>query len=482
MKNQTDQNSFVPRSLDRRDFIKISGASAVGLVLAPSAASSAPSPAGSRRPNILYIHSHDTGRFTSPYGYSVPTPNIQRLAEEGVLFRKMYCAAPVCSASRASLLTGECSHSNGMLGLVNRGFLMTKEGYDHHIIRTLRREAGYNSALIGLQHIAKDPHAIGYDSVETFPGNHVEQVVPAAVRFLHSAPKQPFWLTVGFFETHRQYRSAGAEDDWHCIQPPPPIPDVPETRRDMADFHASVRKLDWGVGEVLAALEAAGLADNTLVISTTDHGISFPTMKCNLTDGGLGVHLVMRGPQGFTGGKVCDAMLSQLDIYPTICELLNIPLPAWLQGRSFLPVLRGETQEVNEAIFAEVNYHASYEPKRAVRTKRWKYIRHYGGRTHPVLPNCDDGLSKTYWVRNGWAKQPVAPEALYDLLFDPNERNNLAGDPANQSTLAEMRKRLDAWMRSTNDPLLLGPVKAPSGARVTDPDEISPHDPGELVP
>jgi arylsulfatase A-like enzyme len=476
MKSQTDQKTVSPGSLDRRDFLKLSGAGAAALMLGPTAAASDFLTA-SKRPNILYIHSHDTGRYTSPYGYAVPTPNLLRLASEGVIFRQAHTAAPTCSPSRACLLTGESAHNNGMLGLANRGFEMTPAGYSHHIVRYLKQQAGYYSALIGLQHIARDPNTIGYDHVESFRGNHVEQVAPAAVKFLQSAPKEPFWLTVGFFETHRKYRPAEAADDWRTIEPPTPMPDVPATRRDMADFHATVRKLDWGVGEVLAALEANGLADNTLVISTTDHGIAWPTMKCNLYDGGMGVHLVMRGPGGFTGGKVCDALLSQLDLYPTLCELLNIPRPEWLQGRSFLPVLRGETPEINEAIFAEVNFHASYEPKRAVRTKRWKYIRHFGGRTTPVLPNCDDGPSKAYWVANGWAKQSVAEEELYDLLFDPNERNNLAKDASHESTLNEMRKRLDDWMRSTNDPLLHGPVKPPHGTRLNDPDETSPGDP-----
>lgn len=480
MKRSHHIQPFSRNSLDRRDFLKASAVGAAGSFLTPLEAGSTP-PAAGQRPNILYIHSHDTGRFTSPYGYSVPTPHIQRLADEGVLFRQAFCAAPTCSPSRASLLTGECPHSNGMLGLVNRGFAMTETGYQHHVIRTLRREAGYSSALIGLQHIAKDPHTIGYDHVEGFPGNHVEDVAPAAVRFLHSAPHQPFWLTVGFFETHRVYRKAGPEDDWRTIQPPPPIPDNPDTRRDMADYHASVRKLDWAVGEILAALEVSGLAASTLVISTTDHGISFPKMKCNLYDGGMGVHLVMRGPGAFTGGKVCDAMVSHLDVYPTLCDLLEIPHPDWLQGHSFLPVLRGDAQEVNDAVYAEVNYHASYEPQRAVRTKRWKYIRRFDGRNHPVLPNCDDGLSKAYWVGNGWAQQEVAAEELYDLVFDPSERNNLAGSPSHREALADMQKRLDVWMRATNDPLLQGPVKAPSGATFNNPNQLSPNDPTEVV-
>ncbi len=476
MKSPSDPKFNLRDVSGRRDFLKSSAAGAVGAVLASGAAGSAFA-ATAPRPNILYIHSHDTGRLTSPYGYSVPTPNLQKLAEEGILFRQAFNAAPTCSPSRASLLTGECPHSNGMLGLVNRGFSMTPEGYEHHIVRTLRREAGYYSELVGLQHIAKDPHTIGYDHVEVVRGNRVVDVTPSAVRFIHSQPKQPFWLTVGYFETHRPYHKAALEDDVRYTEPPKPIPDVPPSRQDMADFHETVRTLDWGVGEVLAALEAAGLAENTLVISTTDHGIAWPMMKCNLYDGGMGVHLIIRGPGGFKGGKVCDAMVSHLDIYPSLCELLQIQPPAWLQGHSFLPVLRGETQEIHEAIFSEVNYHASYEPKRAVRTNRWKYIRRYDGRLHPVLPNCDDGLTKTYWVQNGWAKQTIAPEELYDLLFDPNERNNLATDPNHRSTLDAMKKHLDAWMRETNDPLLRGAVPAPHGATVNDPNEISPQDP-----
>lgn len=485
MKREEERNpdASPQNALPRRDFIKASLAGAVGAALPGPAAGAAVRLNGAaveQPPNILYIHSHDTGRFTSPYGYDIPTPHLQRLADQGVLFRQAYCAAPTCSPSRASLLTGECPHSNGMLGLVNRGFSMSD--YQRHIIHTLRREAGYSSTLIGLQHIAPNPAQIGYDRVVGFRYCHVEEVTPAAVQFIRSAPRQPFWLTVGFFETHREYRKAGPEDDWRYIQPPPPVPDAPASRKDIANFHASARKLDWAVGEVLNALEEAGLAGNTLVISTTDHGIAFPKMKCNLYDGGMGVHLVMRGPGEFSGGKVCDAMISHLDVFPTLCDLLKITPPPWLQGRSFLPVLRGEKEEINDAVFSEVNYHASYEPGRAVRTKEWKYIRHYGSYTHPVLPNCDDGPSKTLWVNAGWGRQNVPREELYDLVFDPNERNNLAEDAGSRATLEQMRKRLDDWMVATNDPLLHGPVKAPSGAQLNPPDEISPNDPVQIVP
>src|SRR5215472_13577881 len=161
---------------NRRNFL--------GTVAAVAAAT--PLAAAPTRPNILYIHSHDTGRYLQPYGHAVPAPNLQRLAEGGILFRHAFNAAPTCSPSRASLLTGQCPHSNGMLGLAHRGFSMID--YKRHIAHTLRA-AGYHSELIGLQHIARDPEIIGYDKVQKFQGNHVEDVAPAAARFLANAPK-----------------------------------------------------------------------------------------------------------------------------------------------------------------------------------------------------------------------------------------------------------------------------------------------------
>ena len=141
-----------------------------------------------------------------------------------------------------------------------------------------------------------------------------------------------------------------------------------------------------------------------------------------------------------------------------------------------MPLIRGEATEVRQEIFAEVNYHAAYEPMRAIRTRRWKYIRRYDDRTRPVLPNCDDSPSKSLWLEHGWAEIPPDREALYDLIFDPNEKENLASNPRAAEVLAEMRARLDAWMRSTDDPLLRGPVPAPPGAIVNDPDGLSPQE------
>jgi N-sulfoglucosamine sulfohydrolase len=180
---------------------------------------------------------------------------------------------------------------------------------------------------------------------------------------------------------------------------------------------------------------------------------------------------------------VIDAMVSHIDIFPTICAYLGLEQPSWLQGRSILPLLESRadggmekmvTMEINEEIYAEVTYHAAYEPKRAVRTTRWKYIRNWDERRRPVLPNCDKSLSKELWLKNDWAERRIPEEELYDLLYDPLERNNLAADPGFEGVLADMRRRLKAWMEKTNDPLLAGQVPLPEGCRINDPDGIHP--------
>lgn len=434
--------------------------------------------------NILYIHSHDSGRYLHPFGQPVPTPAISRLASEGILFRKAFCAAPTCSPSRACLFTGQYAHQNGMLGLAHIGWQLND--YQKTIVHTLH-DAGYMTVLGGLQHIAPHPDMIGYDMLLKHKSTSAVDVAPAVVDFLNTKPKVPFFLDVGFFETHRFYPKQPNGypeftplDNPNYIVPPAPLPDTADTRKDMAGYFASARVMDQGVAAVLTALEANGYNQNTLIISTTDHGIPFPDMKCSLTDFGMGVSLIIKGP-GFSGGQVCDAMVTHMDIYPTLCELLHLPAPTWLEGKSLLPLLRGEVAELHQEIFAEVNYHAAYEPKRAVRTERWKYIRRYDGRKTAVLPNCDDGLSKTYWLENGWQTNPLeADERLHDLIFDPNECNNLIHSPYHQETAADMRQRLDQWMKRTNDPLLQGPIPLPHGAKTYDPNAVSDHDASAL--
>lgn len=432
----------------------------------------------SSRPNILYIHSHDTGRFVQPYGFQVPTPNIQMLADQGVLFREAFCAAPTCSGSRASLLTGLYCHNNGMLGLAHRGWKLND--YGQHWVHALRR-GGYRSTMIGEQHISVDPGVIGYDEVVDVDSNHAENVAPLTIEKLREAGPEPWFMSVGFFETHRDFAPPASVRDTLYSLPPGNLPDVAAVRRDVAAFKASARSLDHGIGAVLHALHDFGLVEDTLVVCTTDHGIAFPNSKATLFDRGIGVMMIVRGPGGFTGGKVVDAPVSHLDVYPTLCELAGVESPGWLQGDSLMPLVRGETERLHEAIFAETTFHAAYQPHRAVRTERWKYIRRFDDYEHPVLANCDDSASKDLWVAAGWGERTVPEEQLYDLALDPGEGHNLAGDPGCAEPLAELRGRLDAWMHETDDPLLHGPVEPPPGAAVNEQWQVSANDPVRIV-
>jgi arylsulfatase A-like enzyme len=432
---------------------------------------------GDRPTNILYIHSHDTGRHVQPYGYQVPTPNIQHLADQGVLFREAFCASPTCSGSRASLLTGQYCHNNGMLGLAHRGW--TLNDYGQHLVHPLSR-AGYRTILVGEQHISKDPAVIGYDEVIHVDSNHASDVAPITAKAMTGAT-EPWFMSVGFFETHRDFAAPTSVRDSLYSLPPTNLPDAKATRQDIAAFKASARSLDQGIGAVLHQVHDLDLQERTLVICTTDHGLAFPGAKATLYDRGIGVMLVMRGPGGFTGGRVIDSLVSHLDIYPTLCEVAETEKPDFLQGRSLMPLVHGEVDRVNDEVFSEVTFHAAYEPQRAIRTDRWKYVRRYLDYDRVVLANCDDSASKQLLVEAGWGDERVDREQLYDLVLDPAEGRNLAGDPAHEEILSELSGRLTEWMQDTDDPLLQGDVAPPPGAEINLDTQISPDEPVTVV-
>ncbi len=349
-------------------------------------------------------------------------------------------------------------------------------GNTHHIVHALR-PLGYRSTLIGEQHISKQPDVIGYDEVMKIPTTKVESVAPLAREVLAREHDRPFFLSVGFFETHREFLEPGSLRDLQYSLPPSNLPDTREVRADMAAFKASARSLDQGVGSVLASLEANGLSENTLIIFTTDHGMPFPGAKATLYDRGLGVMLILRGPAPFVGGRVVDEMVSHIDLFPTVCDFLEIERPEFLQGVSLMPLVRGEKRPVREEIFAGSTWHAAYEPQRCIRTDRHKYIRRFGDRRTPVLPNTDDGPSKDLLLAGGWAEREIPAEQLFDLLLDPDEANNLAGDPAHADVLADLRSRLDAFMAETDDPLRAGHVDPPEGVEINLPDQRSATEP-----
>jgi arylsulfatase A-like enzyme len=155
--------------------------------------------------------------------------------------------------------------------------------------------------------------------------------------------------------------------------------------------------------------------------------------------------------------------------------MAGIDQPDWLRGKSLVPLASGKSEPLHEKVFATVNYHAAYEPQRAVRTTRYKYIRRWNLQTHPVLPNCDDSVSKRELLRAGWRERPQREEVLYDLVFDPNEACDVSKDTRYADALTEMRTALAEWMKRTNDPLLNGVVPAPPDLRVNPVDGDSPQ-------
>ena len=428
-----------------------------------------------QKPNIVYLHAHDVGRYVQPYGHDIPTPNVQRLAEEGVTFRQAFCANPTCSPSRAALLTGQWPHQSGMYGLAGKRGWNLRDA-DEHIVCWLREQAGYHTAKAGVTHVGP----VDYDqSIETWGAG-------GGVEFLVQDPPEPFFLSVGIADPHRMGRGFSPPPDYasqtdaRFVKPPDPIPDNATTRQDMAEFIDATRNMDQQMGRVLEALDRTGLAENTLVVCTTDHGIAFPDMKCNLTHHGLGVMLILRGA-GFDGGRVSDSLVSHVDVYPTLCEAAGIDSPPWAEGTSMFPLAKDENATIREETFGEINVHAEYEPQRCIRTQRWSYIRHFDSDRSMKMTNCDASDCKDQWMGCGWTRDGhERPEhRLYDLTLDPHERRNLAGDPEHADVLRDMQQRLQAWMEATDDPLLEGTIPIPEGAKimVNAPDAVEPAEP-----
>jgi N-sulfoglucosamine sulfohydrolase len=430
-----------------------------------------------QRPNVLYIHSHDTGRCMSPYGFPVSMPSYQRLADSGVVFRRAFSASPTCSPSRAGLLTGQSPHSTGMLGLAHRGFSLHTPG--QHLASYLF-ENGYHSILAGHQHLtASDPHDLGYQTVLEPISDSASSVAPGAASFLREMARsvdKPFFLDVGFEEAHRPFHDAPG-DAGNYVSTLPGVADTRENREDTARFHASLRELDKGVGAVLSALDDSGLAENTIVVLTTDHGPPFPGMKATLTDAGIGVGLIVRHPGSIGRGIVTDALVSQLDVFPTICELVGIDPPDWLQGTSLVPILQGSATRVRSEIFAEMTFHAAYEPQRAIRTNRWTYIRRFDEWSLPVLPNIDASPQLDFMLSHGFDRRPIPKVLLFDNALDPLQRVNLAGSQELQDIERNLAGRLEEWMWATDDPLVNGPISLPPGAMVNKVADRSPEDP-----
>lgn len=431
--------------------------------------------------NIIYIHTHDSGRIISPYGYGVHTPNYQKLCEDSLLFQNAFSVAPTCSPSRAGLLTGTFPHQNGMLGLAQRGFEINRE---IHLAKLLL-ENGYHTALCGVQHeigyytdhemaigtlgyledLTTDNSQYSEEELVVWDEKNADKLSDWLISY---SQEKPFFVSYGMHATHRAFPDEiHPGENPNYAQPPINIPNNEITRKDFSQFKTSLRTADDNVGMIISALKQAGLYENTIILLTTDHGLAYPFEKCTLNDSGTGVLMSMRVPNAKLKTKSFDGLISHIDVIPTLCDLIGIPQPDYLEGESFATLFQGEEYEGDEVVYGEINFHTSYEPVRSVRSKRFKYIRFFDEEYLKInKSNIDNSPIKEFYAENDLDKITKDSECLYDLYYDVYEKNNLVHNENYQKELAYMREKLDNFMEKTNDPLLNGPIEIRSEWKV----------------
>jgi N-sulfoglucosamine sulfohydrolase len=432
--------------------------------------------------NIVLIISDDHGRDLGAYGNaSVRTPHIDALADEGTLFTHAFAAVSSCSPSRAVIFTGLYSHTNGMYGLAH-------DVHNQHLLPTIRtlpqllKDAGYVTALVGKKHILP-PEALAFD-VELAPeqsGNRdVALMVAEARGFIEKNDARPFFLVIGFSDPHRAAENFGNTRAWPSVprvtydpakvELPAHLPDIPEVRQDVAHYYESVSRLDSGVGLLMKALRDTEHLDDTLIIYMSDNGRPFPGAKTTLYDSGIHVPLIIRDPHQRKRGVHNSAMVSWIDIVPTILDWsgAKATLPHPLPGRSLAPLLSEKNGPGWDRIFASHGFHEihQYYPMRALRTREFKYILNLASELpYPIAG--DIASSPTWQVLNsrpalGLGPRSVAAflrrpsEELYELSGDPNEVNNLAADARYREVLERMRAQLNEHRIATHDPWLPG--------------------------
>jgi len=411
------------------------------------------------RPNILFIITHDQGRRLGCYGADVRTPNLDAIAADGVMFTRYFCTAAQCSPSRGSIMTGRFPHRNGLMGLAHIGWELHET---EKTLPMLLNGTGYSTHLFGLQHETRRPDRLGYQHVHLHDGSgRAATAAPEVVEFLREQGResQPFFVNVGLQEPHRPYHRPGyPSDDPARVRPLPYLPDKPGIREDLAGLNGLIQVVDEAVGRMVGALQETGLADNTLVIFTTDHGIAMPRAKGTCYDPGIETALLMRLPGRIEGGMRRDELLSNVDLLPTLVEFVGGEVPEDLDGAGFLPLLTGGRYEARDHIFAEMTWHDKYNPTRAIRTREHKYVRNFGDRPLVFLPLDIYRGRAGEETRDEFYGSSRPEEELYDLRDDPLEQHNLAADPRHEATLRQLRDRVREWMEATDDPLLAGDV------------------------
>jgi arylsulfatase A-like enzyme len=430
-------------------------------------------------PNILFLLSDDHSYpYLSTYANSnVRTPNLDRLAGEGIKFHRFFTAAPQCVPSRASLMTGRSPVAARMTRFSSP---LPKDEITFPEI--LREQAGYFTGICGrsyhLDGNARSNPVIGellkQHNMRTF-SERVDylntcgdaEVANQVKIFLDKVPEgKPFFLWANFSDPHHPWNAnAKFRPDPSTLKLPAHWPDLPGVRKELADYCAEINHLDQTIAGIIALLEERKLLDDTLLVFCGDNGAALPHGKGSLYDPGSNVPFFVRWPGSITANRESSALISGEDLAPTILEAAGLKPHERMSGKSFLPLLKGETFEPRKYIFVERGPHGSapvtvnmtnsgYDLSRAVRSDRYKFIYNCtpwipyspvdsaGGSAWKQMQEAhnsgklESNLDSTYFTK------PRPVYELYDLEADPSELHNLSGKPELAEIETEMRRAM----------------------------------------
>ncbi len=411
-------------------------------------------------PNLLFIIADDcTYRDVGCYGGQAATPNIDRLAQEGMRFTQSFQAAPMCSPTRHCIYTGLYPVRSG--AYPQRSFAKTGTQSVVHYLQPL----GYRVALSGKSHVApKKVFPFEYSRA----GNKGKDLDWEAIEtlFEETTDDKPFCLFVCSTEPHQPWNKGDASKyDPAQLQLPPYFVDTLETRDSFARYLAEITFFDGQVGRCLDLLEKHGLDESTFIIVTTEQGSSLPFAKWTCYDSGLQNGLIARWPGKIEPGTTSDALIEYVDVVPTFIDAAGGSIPDHLDGKSYVPVLCGERDKHKQYVFGiqttrGITNGSDYYGIRMVRSDRYKYIRNL---TPEVAFQNNIILSSIFdsWKAAAKTNKDAATlvhryqfrpqEELYDIVDDPFELENLASELSHAEILAQMRRELDAWMQDQGD-------------------------------
>lgn len=457
-------------AMTRRQVLGLLGLSALGASTLLRAGAAQTGENARKKPlNILLITADDLGNHIGCYGDdTVATPNFDRLAAQGARFSRGYVTQASCSPSRASILTGLFPHQNGQMGLTNHNYKV-HPGTPN--LPSLLKKSGYRTGILGKLHVEPaDEFPFDVAAIDPAPTRDPDWVEKHSREFFEGGA-EPFFLMFNFVDPHRPFKrhifgSPQNPVDEKDVQPFPFAPvDTPKVRRDIADYYNGVARLDECLGRLMKSLSEAGQDESTLVIFVSDHGAPFARGKGTCYESSVRVPFIVRAP-GAKAGQSCDALVSTIDIVPTVLAAASTPAPAGLPGRALQSLLDDPKSDWRQSLLTEYTAHGRdyYFPRRAVCDARYKLIHNLApGRPNLTVEIDGNEIWKAY--RNGEVTSEPArrvletaanpPEfELYDLETDPHEFNNLADDPAQREQKERLEKLLLEWRKSTHDATL----------------------------